>query len=697
MQGLRDIDRDRYTFTSQLAIFRMCPDVLSGILRKDGSFLLAAKILVISRLLYKKLADELTNLTYIDRIRARLGMLRLRLLKRIDGRLNVLHEKADGLLGAMCAYSLVTSSSAMDVLRHFHRRRLEAISFHDPDKEIEAFKILEALRLWFQTIKDAHSIFPRQLAMNLEHLKSMPLLSDQELHSVPEFDYDVHEPWIGEDIKNFKPYVRHDDLLVDASVEQVSGWAADALKELIQRLQRLLNNMLDASGVAKLRRNFIGLWLLGQSRTSGIGGRSVLNSFRDSFNDRLNELVRYRAGSLKEVMSRITDTVRRMRPKEDNIVHSLWDYSKGSPSHLRGTATFASGLRAEYRGEGNQMLAIMQTYQDWFARVKDLEVVIDEMKHMEWNVDSDETIDFDYMEDDILKLLTDTDPVSLQTTMLKAIRDAFAALQNSLNMLTDEFDRESDSKPGIVFVLRVLRDMRQQLPKTLEVGDDLLSSISHLNKILSRFIVDDLMIKHGVSIKRSISNVTLRGKSLWDGNPELPVLPSPWVFKLLKDFQLLLTDVGHDIWNQRAVETVKESLCQRLADHLSASEMNGQSSSDVIADDSRNGTLDKGSVSKHFHELNHAHETSSLEDTAKNLRSDFNDWKLQHLFDLMYLDTAFHIDVKLYPRTAEGHFLRSHHGVEDVSATVGNIYDNVESNASEYWKKTSILFGLLAT
>ena len=658
---------------------------------------MAAKILVISRLLYKKLADELTNLTYIDRIRARLGMLRLRLLKRIDGRLNVLHEKADGLLGAMCAYSLVTSSSAMDVLRHFHRRRLEAISFHDPDKEIEAFNILEALRLWFQTIRDAHSIFPRQLAMNLEHLKSMPLLSSRELHSVPEFDYDVHEPWIGEDIKNFKPYVRHDDLLADASAEEVSGWAADALKELIRRLQRLLNNMLDASGVAKLRRNFIGLWLLGQSRISGIGGRSAINSFRDSFNDRLNELVRYRAGSLKEVMSRITDTVRRMRPKEDNIVHSLWDYSKGSPSHLRGAAAFASGLRAEFRGEGNQMFAIMQTYQDWFARVKDLEVVIDEMKHMEWNVNSDDTIDFDYMEDDLLKLLTEADPVSLQTTMLKAIRDAFAALRDSLNMLTDEFDRESDSKPGIIFVLRVLRDIRQRLPKTLEVEDILVSCTSHLYKILSRLIVDDLMIKHEVLIQRSITNTTLRGRSLWDGDPELPVLPSPWTFKLLNDFQLLLADVGHDIWNQRAVETVKKSLCQRLADHPFTLEMNGQSPNNVIANNSRNGTLDEGSVSKPLHELNHTPETSRPKDTVKDLHSNFSDWKLQHLFDLTYLDTAFHIDVKLHLRAPRGHLLQSHRGAEDDSATDDNIYANVESNASEYWKRTSLLFGLLAT
>ena len=696
MHRLRGVERDRYTLTSHFAIFRMCPDVLSGILRRNGSFLLAAKILVISRLLYKKLADQLTALTDIDRIRARLGRLRLRLLQRIDRRLNVLHEKADELLGAMCAYSLVTSSSAMDVFRHFHRIRLEAISLQDPDNETESIEILEALRRWVQTIRDSHRIFPRQLAVNLERLKSMPLLSDQELRSVPEFDYDVHEPWIGEDIKNFKPYVRYDDLSAEESAEQVSSWASDALKGLNRRLQVLLSNMLDAAAVAKLRTDFIGLWFSGQSQISGIGGPSAIVSFRDSFNDRLNILVRYTAGSLKAVMSGIADAVRRMGPKEDTMVHSLWDYSQRSSSQLRGTAAFARGLRAEFRGESEEKLAIIQTYQDWFAKVEDLETVIDEMKHVEWNVDVDDNIDFDYLEDDTVKLLTDADPVSLQTTMLKAIRDAFDALQDSLNILTDEFDRNSDFKPEIVFVLRVLRDIRQRLPKALEVGDVLVSSISNLYKILCRLIVDDLMIKHGVSIQSSISNATVRGRSLWDGDPELPVLPSPWAFKLLKDFQLLLADVGHDIWNSRAVETVKESLCQRLADHLSALELADQSPNNHSADDNRNGILDGGSVSRSLHELNHAHETNIIEETVKNLPIDSRDWKLQHLFDLTYLDAVMHIDLKLNARSPRGHLLHSHQVVEEPSVTAGDINAKVERNASDYWSRTSLLFGLLA-
>ncbi len=119
-------ETNTYAQTARLAVLHACSVAPPRLLRKRDSTLPAAKVLVLSRLLHKSLAQTAGDAApFVEGLRVRLGSLRRRLLDRVDSQM----AKADGagLVEAMCAFSLATSSGPRDVLRHFLHVRREAV------------------------------------------------------------------------------------------------------------------------------------------------------------------------------------------------------------------------------------------------------------------------------------------------------------------------------------------------------------------------------------------------------------------------------------------------------------------------------------------------------------------------------------------------------------------------------------------
>ena len=693
LQGLTDLAQDRYTFASQLAVLRSCPEVLSRLLRKDDSVLLAAKVLVISRLLHKKLSEQNNTVTYIDMIRQRLSKLRQKLLTRIDRRLKYLGHDTQGLVDAMCAFALATSSSTMDILRHFHYLRLKTISAQDQTEQSSDHDILGALRLWVQTIQDTHGIFPRQLATSLARLKSIPLLQDQGVLSIPELDYEVHEPWVGDDIKNFIPYVRHDDLSVSTATEYLSRWAPEAIRSLVQRLRRMLRSTASTSAIVDLRRNFFELWLSSQAHLKGIHELHALGSFRGAFNDRLNALIRENAGTLVKVTTTITDLVQQSGFDKHVLSPSLWTVSPTSLQLNDGADTFTKELRAAYRGECGIICSVLQLFHGWVSKMRDLEMVIEEMERVDWNHTLDEAED-NNLEDDVPELLSKVDPGTLRVSLRQAVRYACLDMQCSVNDLTNDLGHYSKSSPRVIFLLRALREIRLRLPANFEVDGVLASSVRTLHEIVGCQIVDRVMADHKTRICRSVTRRRIPGRPLWDGNPELPVLPSSWTVAFLQALQSALDDVGQDIWSPQAMDQIKRTVRVSLAKQLLAcryddQDINGHGASDNFGQSSEN------SMALHpVAELSGDREDNDHEQRTHLLPAS-DDRKVQHLFDLVYVSSATYIDPKhhfdrvLDPLSECYQQMRKETAIEFTDLT------RLEANANGYWKRTSLLFGLL--
>lgn len=250
-----------YTLASQLSVLRSCPDVISRLLQGGGSVLLAAKVLVISRLLHTKLSKRPTPLPYLETLRNRLATLRRKLLLRIDRRFKVLDVTRDTLLEAMCAFVLATSSSPTDVVRHFHHLRLEAITEymqHNPGKQ---HGTLQGLRLYMKTLKDSQALLPAQLAHALERLKAVSIFKSKELRNLIELNLDMYERWIDDDIKTFTPYIRHDELSRHEAEKLLKQWARTAVSSFLYGLRERAQKVRDPGELMGLRKEVLELWL----------------------------------------------------------------------------------------------------------------------------------------------------------------------------------------------------------------------------------------------------------------------------------------------------------------------------------------------------------------------------------------------------------------------------------------------------
>jgi len=307
---MRFVDSKRYTLTSQLAVLQACPTVVSRLLRKGGSSLIAAKILVISRLLHKALSQGSDAPSLVEQLRNQLASLRRHLLRHIDRQFSNLNASASTLIEPMCAFSLATSSSPTDVLRHYLHVRHQATIAQLDRNETKHSNILKALKLYIQTLLDTRAVFPERLASSLGRLKVRPLLRDPDVLTTVELGLDIHEKWISEDIRNFTPWIRHDDLQKPQVSILLGEWSKQVFSTLIKGLRGSLSSVEDFRTLVQLRTDILEAWLDGHNKVVGFTPVESLERLRSALNARLLELVRGRVHRLEFVGTQITVTLR---------------------------------------------------------------------------------------------------------------------------------------------------------------------------------------------------------------------------------------------------------------------------------------------------------------------------------------------------------------------------------------------------
>lgn len=306
---MSSVDSERYTFASQLSVLQACPVVISRLLHRGSSSLLAAKILVVARLLHKALSQTSSTPPLVEKLRNQLAFLRRHLLRHVDRQFSTLNTSAPALIEAMCAFSLATSSSPADVLRHFNHVRLQAITAQLDRNEAKDPNILKALKLYIQTLLDTRAVLPDRLAESLARLKMHPLLEDPEVRAAAELNLDIHEKWISDDIRIFTPWVRHNDLQRSQAVILLKEWSGRSFSTLIEGLRRCLTSVDDFRTLVKLRTEILGAWLDSHNRVAGFTSVESLERLRSAVNERLLELVRGRAYRLSIVGAQVTATL----------------------------------------------------------------------------------------------------------------------------------------------------------------------------------------------------------------------------------------------------------------------------------------------------------------------------------------------------------------------------------------------------
>ena len=728
----------RYSLASQLVVLRSCPDVISRLFKSGGSLLLAAKVLVISRLLHTKLSHRPDPPPYLDNLRNRLASLRRRLLGRIDRRFKSLESSRDVLVEAMCAFSLATSSSPKDIIRHYHHIRLEAVSENMREGADGHDSMLLALRIYVQTLKDTLAVIPTQLVHALERLKSIPLFKSQDVYSLIELNLDVHERWIDDDIRTFTPYIRHDDLTKAEAERSLKQWAKSAFGSFLAGLRNRIQDVENPGRLIDLRTQVFELWLSNHQHLTGIGSAETLDGLRDVFNLQSTHIIQRRASQLERVGLTVINVLQNWQPGVSDLTPSLWEFSMISMEFGNGGKLFRESLATRFTSQNEPFTRVSLEYLSFLNSITTLEDMITKVRDAKWVDNVNDVENEDDLLDDRQVLLSEDDPRLLQEELNNALGEAYAELQVMLCKLPDRFEMTS-SGPQAAYLLRVWREIRQNLPKSYQnakFGDGSIPSLHHT-------IADEALRAPLERCSKRIAKMSqaklLQARPLWEGNPALPVLPSAWTYRFLLDLASSMNACGSDVWSPQAVDALKKELILSIVPMLEvrqAVEVNGHRDRDLLDGEDKEEEEIEEEVKKDEQEMQERvreengevdgevaeekgkeeEEEEEEEENSKNLEKPAEEpvngimsnghiklepdreeepqaGKIQRFFDLAYLiNTCTVKDME----AEDNQLVTLQRSLTHELDMEPNLTERMRQGAAEYWKRTSLLFALLA-
>lgn len=696
-------DTDRFTLASQFAVLRNCPEALSKLIRNGDMVLLAAKVVVMSRLLHQKLSQRQKPPPYLDILRNRLANLRRKLLDKIDRRFQALELTGTALIEAMCAFSLATSSSATDVLRHFHHIRLEAVAHQGQKNDESGHDLCQALKVYTKTLKDTKTYFPGEIATALQNLKATPLCKSRDLRSLIELKLETHEQWISDDIKMFTPYVRHVDIQKSEASRYLKEWAEHASASFLVGLRRKVKLLDNFAVIMQLRTQLLQLWLPNSQHSLGIEVSEVLDSIRHAFNARFTWLIKAQAKSLDDLAIATGKKLQHWQKSQPNLCASLWDSSITSMEITVGGKAFTKTLLDRSTGRDEALIAVFNDYRTWLERIEQIEEMIIAMRKIRWEDVADET---DANDDPMDKqdLLSEEDPQLLQDKLRECLDESYSSFSNSVRTMASKIS-EPGGGPQAVYLLRIWREIRHKPPQSFENHQYLgLDSINSLHDTLATSAAHTPLQTCEKRLKKSLHGKTLLDRPLWEGTPELPVLPSSWTFRLLTELISSMTGLGVDIWSPRATNLLKGKLKVQLEAVLRSAMtapvvkeqlVNGDAAVDELTKDIEEGKreVDQEEVEEQQEEDSKEENPAETKASPAPQQTPTLEFKTQLLFDLLYLWHAFHP----IPSSGEDNGIETHLSIVGETGLSEESVKRIKRDAEGYWKRSCVLFGLLGS
>ncbi|KAF1343412.1 hypothetical protein EJ07DRAFT_186913 [Lizonia empirigonia] len=681
----RGSDVERYTFASQLSVLRNAPTVKTRLMRKDNQHLLIAKVLVVSRLVHKALSQSGSKPPIVDQLWDKLLSARRKLLRRIDRRLASSSSDTTGLVESMCAYALATSSTPSDVLKHFHKvRKDKMINELKRGGDELAKRGINALRLCIQTCQDTQTIFPRRLAEALAKLKAQPLIQDPEVRGLYELNLDVHDRWIGEEVQNYTPWPRHDELQRPEAEKILHRWSKDTISAFLKEVKDALQNEARLAEVAGLRQELIETWMLSGSRMAGVKFANVLDDLRDTMNEKLESIVRARTQSLQSVVSEVAAGLDTLPKTNDASAWSLWNTTANGKDLTNGAKAFKTTILNTYQGRDQATLGVMIAFDRWMDSVLEVKGIVKSMKEARWDDafadDIEEDLDDD-LGDSKQTLLSADDPRLLEDVTQEALGKSLQNLGKSLSQIAQNAtnDERDGSVRKAVFILRVVREFGDRIPRLrlqeryppfpTPFTPDVLEP---LHTTLATHVAQLTLIAYEASLVHSTKGNT-HIAVLWEGHPPLPSQPSPSTFRFLRELNVTMAHLGSDIWAPSGVAIMKSKMSvdvvRLLEKHIDT--IKNAEPQKNIKDDAEEGQ----STEAHGDQGDEKPSTSDLpaarRPTQRTKRFFSNSTDSSHATD--------------------GFITKA--GVKDLNEVA---VQRLRKNAAEYTKKTYLLFALLA-
>ncbi|THC98178.1 hypothetical protein EYZ11_002334 [Aspergillus tanneri] len=619
---------------------------------------------------------------FLENLRTQIASLRGTLLRRIEKRLALAISTADDIIEALAAYCLSTSSSSDAAIRHFHQVRLDYIGNQSASDDTSGKQILNALRLYIRTLQSSKVLFSRRLSDVLGKLKARPILTDPDIRGLDDLGLDVLGRWVATDVSNFTPWIKLSEFTKPEAEKLIKQWSKHAFGKFVDECQKSLTSWQDFSSLLVLREKTLEMWLCSWSSTLTHSSLQVLEGLRTLFTEQLKQILSDQARSLDVFSLDIATLLSSWDDREHVMPRSLWDHELMSLDYSHGASIFKATIADRLLGRDEEVSGVLEKYQGWLSLVERSRQSVDELRRVHWT-DVLEGEDAD-SEIDTAATLNEDDTQILWEALQSAVRAAFDTLDSSFNSIFKGFGASSQSGKA-AFLLKLIRLVRRDLPtEFVDSGFALAKDIvPQLQEMLATEVVmhtQPLRLITGSSPK--IPRVP--GRTLWEGDPECPVQPSPSTFKYLHRLVESMDRQGPGIWDVSTINVLKHNAQKKLSGSI-ASALEALNSSRITdgatASAPPEGEKPDGSKS----------DSKEPGSTGEVEEHNIHDWKLQLYFDMGYLGNALAVK-----GLEHGEFTDICCKLREELASDANLVKSIDQGAVEYWKRTQLLLGLLA-
>jgi hypothetical protein len=641
---------------ARVKVLKGALEAVSRIVRKGGNALGAAKVLVLARLLHKSVSESENAPPVLAESKKKLAGVRRKLLAHIERSLARATGDRTVLSNTMCAYAMITSSTPKDVLRHFLQVRYEQLESQaeTPNED----NILAMLDLYGKTLVDTRDLFPRRLAEALAQLSKAPLLRDTQVTSIEELNLDIYSRWIPDDIRTFTPWVRHDQLTASETNEGLKAWAKQAQSSFVQALGACLQKQEDAQVVLSIRRNVLSRFLSVSSKVRNDDFTQSIKDLQSVFLVRLQEL----AAKSADLSSFALKSLDKSSVPSRSLESSPWALATQSINLNAGALAFRAAILDHRHGRDSAVKLEHDALDRWTAQLNSHWEFVTSMRTAKWDDDLDFDIDdLDYDgEETLQEALSRKDAAKFEQKLRESTTEAFKKAYENIEQASGTQSEQA------AFFIRIMRELdlrRNALSDRLSATKDAnvfnhTALISTLHATLSEQASYVALNDFSEALTKQSTVAT----SLWDGTPALPTQPSPATYRFLTALQTRMAEMGEDLWSPCAVEAIRKYVGTSLAD-----------------------VLDKFTPGQ---ETASAEGEEASEPVQKTTSHD-KELRVQRLFDALYLSSA--LDSK--SRDALKDVLSTLQQAAEIDAAAEQ---RMEKSATEYWKRTNLLFGLLA-
>ena len=574
----------------------------------------------------------------------------------------------------------------------------------DSNRKTSAEDVVQSLKLYSRTLLDVQALVPGRLSLALSGLKSHPLLADPSLKQLEGLRLDIYERWCDEEIQYFTPFVRHDDLDGSQARQMLSTWSEKGSGVLLDGLRKTLGTMSEFKLIMELRTNVLELWVRDGGKAKGIDPSEMQDSLREAINTRMLEVLDTKVSKLRLVGSEVSAALGRWKDGITDEHVSIWNEEGYDEALSGGAAPFVQEVVSRLYGRNDAVSKAAHSYKSWYHVIDDVKEVVEQLRRQRWDNDYDEIEDEETIEAR-QKLLSKDDPQMLQERLDTTLDKSFKELEDQIQGLWNE--RAESSKNGRVamYFLRVMRDIRQQLPDRPSIRTFGLKIVPSLHENVAIAVSKPALDEFAA---QGVTQRVVVGRPLWDGEPALPNQPSPEVFQFLRSLSLSMSDEGVDLWTKAAVSVMKKHLTQRLCEMWEKSLADNSAEETDVSNkpDDDDGEPKKDDKDTEKEDEDGAEEKDSDAeistgdefpgDNDTNSRLSFEqkaDLLTQWLFDISLLrhciSNAEQDSSDLFQKLEDKVYQQSK--LSNATAR-----QRISKSANDFWQRTSLLFGLLA-